>query len=193
MSRHCPIHGTFIYYDHEACPRCVDAERGVQAGLDRIATDLAERASPLDSGDFYCPHCRYRTLRQGATRCPSCHGAIDDGFWRRLAAAARQEEEERQAAAAKRAAQERDAQAARAVEELRARDAAVAATAKARRRGLSGPVDRGRQCDDLAHSSLELGHLRGCNAVPARACRTKRRHLHGNIARGVRRVAIADL
>lgn len=38
-----------------------------------------------DTGDYDCPHCRYKTLRWGASRCPECHGDTWN-FWERLRA-----------------------------------------------------------------------------------------------------------
>ena len=32
-------------------------------------------------GQYHCPHCKLRSLLREATRCPRCHGTIDEDYW----------------------------------------------------------------------------------------------------------------
>ena len=56
-------------------------------------------------GDYDCPHCRYRTLKLQASRCPKCHGEVSSHFWSKIAEAkaenARAAEKHRAAEAAR--------------------------------------------------------------------------------------------
>ena len=38
-----------------------------------------KRANP---GDYDCPRCLYTTLKYGASRCPKCHGTVNDVHWK---------------------------------------------------------------------------------------------------------------
>lgn len=40
----------------------------------------------MDYGDYVCPHCRYKTLRRGASRCPACRGDPGRDFWAQISA-----------------------------------------------------------------------------------------------------------
>ncbi|MGZ8842789.1 MAG: hypothetical protein ACXW18_03950 [Pyrinomonadaceae bacterium] len=74
-------------------------------------------------GDYDCPHCKYRSLRSGASRCPLCHGEIGGDYWNAVRAqeqAAAERKRAMEAAAAAeliRTAPERAAAAARAAAE----------------------------------------------------------------------------
>jgi hypothetical protein len=84
--RYCRVHGR--YSDSEdGCPHCRYAEESAQGKLWEITEkleDLSRRAR--DFGDYVCPHCRYKTLRLNASRCPQCHGDPGSGFWARIEA-----------------------------------------------------------------------------------------------------------
>lgn len=51
-----------------------------------------------DFGDYFCPHCRYKTLRRGASRCPECHGDPGSAFWERVDTAEMAERRKKQVA-----------------------------------------------------------------------------------------------
>src|SRR4030095_3179217 len=83
--RHCRVHGSYYGEGYSGCPDCRDAEGRSDARLSQLVEDLG-RPSPVDKdfGDYVCPHCRYKTLRRGASRCPECHGAPGMDFWTRV-------------------------------------------------------------------------------------------------------------
>ena len=92
----CHVHGWYSA-DDDGCWMCRDAEERAQADRDEIIARLNDaRRGP---GDYECPHCRYISLRRGATRCPLCHGVIDQQLWQRIAAQEAVAEQERRAAA----------------------------------------------------------------------------------------------
>lgn len=75
----CHIHGS---HSSDGCPECRYAEETNQQRLDDIAERLA--GGGRDSGDYICPHCRYKSLRRNATRCPACHANPGAEFWARV-------------------------------------------------------------------------------------------------------------
>jgi Zn finger protein HypA/HybF involved in hydrogenase expression len=97
---YCHIHGQ---YDNGnfGCPECREAQGRAEA--DRAATlfQLEQQAwEAKNPGSHECPHCRYISLKKAATRCPLCHGVIDDKHWQEVAA--REHERERAAKEARR-------------------------------------------------------------------------------------------
>lgn len=70
-------------YDTIDCPQC-EVERRHNELLDQLRESDHERANP---GEYECPHCRYVSLKRNASRCPLCHGIIDDRHWVALSAA----------------------------------------------------------------------------------------------------------
>ena len=99
---YCSHHG--IEYGDGDCPRCLQDERHREVleqarssheELIEAARDAAEAASEAaresdfrraNPGDYQCPHCKYITLKLGATRCPACHGTPSPDYWPRAIA-----------------------------------------------------------------------------------------------------------
>ena len=46
-----------------------------------LSENAYKRANP---GDYECPHCKYISLKRGASRCPLCHGEVGSEFWQDL-------------------------------------------------------------------------------------------------------------
>ena len=95
---YCNIHGRYDNYFDRGCPDCQNAELGLRNAVSEAAY---AKANP---GDYDCPHCKYRSLRAGASRCPLCHGEIGGDYWngvrtREQAAAERKRVMEEEAAA----------------------------------------------------------------------------------------------
>jgi len=83
---YCHVHGRYGDYE-DGCPQCRTAEERADQDHTEIRQQLAQLSyDARNPGDYTCPHCRYVALRQGATRCPLCHGTIDAQFWRDVAA-----------------------------------------------------------------------------------------------------------
>lgn len=148
--RYCRTHGRYYDPGDDGCRRCQVAEESAQellrsseeaAAESSAAAAAAMRESDFrraNPGEYECPHCLYRTLRSGATRCPMCHGQVDAEYWREVRTR-EQAEVARQKALAEAAAEEarrtapaREA-AARAEHAARER-AAVEAAARAKQR-----------------------------------------------------------
>jgi ssDNA-binding Zn-finger/Zn-ribbon topoisomerase 1 len=103
---YCKIHGHFV---GDTCDDCSDAEQRAESDraemIERLeelrdsAPDAADIAYAINNpGDHECPHCRYRTLRLDASRCPKCHSTISPDHWvpiRRQLALQREAEERR--------------------------------------------------------------------------------------------------
>lgn len=134
---YCRTHGS--YSDSEdGCPYCKAAEERTERGLSDIAERLDELAErPNDPGDHICPHCRYKSLRRNATRCPLCLANPGPQYWADVDS---QEQERRRQANA--AAEQRELRAKAAAEEWArgepARAAQAAKNAAARRANLWG-------------------------------------------------------
>jgi ribosomal protein L37AE/L43A len=68
-------------------------------------------------GEYKCPECLFITLKRGASRCPMCAAAVDNGYWlpiyeaERLADERREAEMRRQAEEWERARPEREREA----------------------------------------------------------------------------------
>jgi hypothetical protein len=77
---YCRIHGHFGDF-HEGCPTCRDTEEDIKTSLSEIAHASA------NPGDYECPHCRYISLKWGASRCPLCHGDLRGDHWKNILAA----------------------------------------------------------------------------------------------------------
>jgi len=87
----CGRHG--IDYQ-ESCPRCAIEERHQELmDLETAATVETIRAirdsdyKRANPGDYECPHCRFISLKSGASRCPLCHGEVQGDYWGRVRAA----------------------------------------------------------------------------------------------------------
>lgn len=110
---HCNRHD--IDYSGGDCPRCWAEElaneqnewAAIQSETAAIQSKLmvqsAEKA--INPGDYNCPHCRFKTLKRRASRCPKCQGTIDEGHWTSIE---RWEKMEREAAAKEWAAGAKD-------------------------------------------------------------------------------------
>ena len=97
-TRRCSVHGTYTDYSSEGCPECRLAETELRS---EVALAAYKGANP---GDYECPHCRYVSLKAGASRCPLCHGEVGSNYW--SAEAKRQEARKAEAVLAERAAAE---------------------------------------------------------------------------------------
>lgn len=94
--RYCRTHGTYWDYPgmEEGCRRCRDVE---DSAVEARRHSEYRAANP---GDFECPHCRYTSLKAGASRCPLCRGDVTRDYWEEtlatLRVAAERERNERQ-------------------------------------------------------------------------------------------------
>jgi hypothetical protein len=85
-SSYCGRHG--IDYHGSECPRCINEEqhrelliqqeREHEETLDAL---LGNNNNQFNPGEYDCPHCLFRSLRRGASKCPLCHGNIDSEYW----------------------------------------------------------------------------------------------------------------
>lgn len=132
MSFYCSEHG--INYSSSRCPRCEADERtdrleealrgqseAAQERLEEVIQEQRDTAREtadryINPGEYICPHCLFRTLKSGSTRCVKCHGTIGSRYW----------EEVREREAKERAAAEDRARVAR----QRAEEAAAAQRAR---------------------------------------------------------------
>jgi hypothetical protein len=149
-----------IHYAGYSCPRC-DAEERHKELLNATEESVAETVDAMresdyrraNPGDYACPHCKYISLKGGASRCPLCHGDVGSEYWNPIWARQRADAERKiamEAAAAAeriRSAPEREAAAERAA--LMAANAA--AEAQRRRRLRAGLI--------LLSSGLAIGLL----------------------------------
>ena len=96
---YCHIHGK---YDGDGCSDCRDAEEQAASDREEMLRELDELRESQNElayatnnpGDYHCPHCRLRSLKRSASRCPKCHGGIDSQYWENVK---RVEEEARRA------------------------------------------------------------------------------------------------
>jgi hypothetical protein len=72
---YCQTHGRFDDYFNRGCPQCKFAEEELRNAVEQAAYTSA------NPGDYDCPLCKYRSLREGASRCPLCHGEIKGDYW----------------------------------------------------------------------------------------------------------------
>ncbi len=107
---YCKIHGEYYGY---VCEDCGTAEWALR---ETVAAAAHAQANP---GDYDCPHCRYRSLRVNASRCPLCHGEIEGGYWNDVFAREKAEAERKAARLKAEADEERRTAPARAAEEAR--------------------------------------------------------------------------
>lgn len=110
----CPIHGLLLVDNYnDGCPECQYAEsREEQDRLEMKESLSAIAYRRTNPGDYDCPHCKYKSLKSQASRCPLCHGEIRTEYWNVVAARERAEAE-RQLAGAQAAAAAVSAKAAR--------------------------------------------------------------------------------
>jgi uncharacterized Zn finger protein (UPF0148 family) len=108
LSFYCSRHN--INHPAYECPRCevearhYEAQRLANArhqeAIDAARESDYRRANP---GDYRCPHCKYVTLKKGASRCPMCHGEPPPSYWPEVEAREEVERARAVAAAAERA------------------------------------------------------------------------------------------
>lgn len=115
MSWRCRVHG-YTYEDGELCSDCErerEEAREQQVlqleALEELRGTLEASRYTRDTGDFVCPHCRYKTLRLDAPLCPECRSAVPEGFWARIHSERRAAAEAARVAEAARAAAQREA------------------------------------------------------------------------------------
>lgn len=100
-----------INYSSWNCPRCEADDRHAES-TEAIIDAIDAIRNP---GDYDCPHCLYKTLRHGASRCGFCHGEIEQEFWSKVyerekeAREKAREKEKARAAESKRLADENEA------------------------------------------------------------------------------------
>jgi hypothetical protein len=103
---YCARHGGDGYSSD--CPLCAAEERHAEllesnaantAALIEATRRTADEAEyrRQNPGDYDCPHCKYRSLKWNATRCPLCREPVNDEYWRVVA---ERKERARQAALA---------------------------------------------------------------------------------------------
>ena len=134
-----------IHYAGDSCPRCDAEERhrellrateeSAAETIDAMRESDYRRANP---GDYACPHCKYISLRNDASRCTLCHGEVGAEYWSSVRARERAAEERRRAEVEARIAEEKrtaparaaaaKAAAERAAEEAQGRRIAIVAT-----------------------------------------------------------------
>lgn len=137
-----------IHYMGRSCPRC-DAEERHKELLSATEESVADTVDAMreadyrraNPGDYACPHCKYISLKRGASRCPLCQGEVESDYWSAIqaaekAAARAAVEQKAAAAAAAAAAWERSAPERAAAAERTALAAANAAAEARRRRRL---------------------------------------------------------
>jgi hypothetical protein len=98
--RYCRTHGEYRDYFRDGCPRCRQVE---EESRDREIELAFRNANP---GDYWCPHCKYCSLKNDATRCPLCHGEVSRDYWNEVRAAERVQAERSRLEQAARAAEE---------------------------------------------------------------------------------------
>lgn len=84
---YCKIHGEFF---GEYCRDCSAAENRVGDELEEIRGLLTERSADHEKllksfnnpGNYFCPHCKWKTLLYRATRC-RCGGEISKEYWQK--------------------------------------------------------------------------------------------------------------
>jgi hypothetical protein len=79
---YCQIHGRYDDYFDRGCPNCQNAEQELRQAEWELRNAVSEAAyAKTNPGDYDCPHCKYRSLRADASRCPLCHGEIGREYW----------------------------------------------------------------------------------------------------------------
>ncbi len=80
---YCHIHGDYGNY-YDGCPDCSAAEKRAESDREEIKERLSQIAyASANPGDFNCPHCKYKSLKWEATRCPLCRGEVESAYWNR--------------------------------------------------------------------------------------------------------------
>ncbi len=83
---YCGWHG--IDYRGSECPRCMAEERHEEILRQQkreheeslnVLSDV--RYKQFNPGQHSCPHCLFQTLKRNASRCPLCHGEVNDEYW----------------------------------------------------------------------------------------------------------------
>lgn len=72
---YCQTHGRFDDYFNRGCPQCQYAEEELRNAVSQAAY------TSVNPGDYDCPHCKYRSLKAAASRCPLCHGEVSTDYW----------------------------------------------------------------------------------------------------------------
>ncbi|MEK6299132.1 MAG: hypothetical protein AABO41_00295 [Acidobacteriota bacterium] len=103
---YCQTHGRFDDYFNRGCPACQVAEQDRIHAEWELKNAVSEAAyAKANPGDYDCPHCLYRSLKLGASRCPLCHGEVGSAYW--VDALAREKVKAEREAAASRVVRER--------------------------------------------------------------------------------------
>jgi len=108
----------------DLCPHCAAADEeyaAEQRHNDLIRSQEEALHKQQNPGDYDCPHCLYRTLKLGASRCPMCHGQIGAEFWRLIQQDKQRREEQAERERRRRAAEEEVRRQQREVEEEKRR------------------------------------------------------------------------
>lgn len=101
----------------------VDAEHKRHRELLQLREE--ETYKRQNPGEYECPHCKYKSLRSEASRCPLCQGAVGSEYWS-VVRAREKADGERNLAAAEAAAERRKAD-----DELQKAEAMAAKAARA--------------------------------------------------------------
>ncbi len=72
---YCHTHGYYPDFA-DGCPSCQQIEDENQQLLEKIAN--------WDFGDYFCPHCKFKTLRRNAEVCPLCKSKPGGRLWARI-------------------------------------------------------------------------------------------------------------
>jgi hypothetical protein len=124
---YCQTHGHFDDYSNRGCLECQHVEEELRYAVSQAAYVSA------NPGDYDCPHCKYRSLKAGASRCPLCRGEVASDYWNAVRA---KEKVEAEAAAERKRAM----QAAAAAEQIRTAPARAAAANAERKRAHNEAV-----------------------------------------------------
>lgn len=97
--------------EYSRCTLCESIERERREDFEREEQSREERLEQLrenaervteawiNPGDYDCPECRYRTLKNRASRCPKCQANIGTEYWNRVDEINKEEVERKKAAA----------------------------------------------------------------------------------------------
>lgn len=165
----CHIHGQYEDYFNRGCPSCQRSEevaRHAEWELKEAVSKAAhDRANP---GDYDCPHCKYRTLRADATRCPLCQGVIGGDYWKSIRAWEKAKEEI-EAAASKAAAEQLKVLNEKAAAEF-VRTAPERAAAEARRAAEAQRTRRSKASKEMADRGGLIGASIGAIVIGFSGC-----------------------
>lgn len=118
-----------------------DAERQHEEMQRSLSESEYRRANP---GDYECPHCKYKSLKSQASRCPLCHGEIGRDYWGVVAARELADAERTLAAAQAAAERQKAVAAAEAAELIRTAPERAAAAERAALAAANAAAERQR-------------------------------------------------